>query len=70
VFSHPGYFGKLGLRHFHLMKNQYFTPTVNVDKLWSLVSEQTRKQSKTLKDKATVIDVTKAVIYYLLINLH
>lgn len=58
------------MRHFHLMKNQYFTPTVNVDKLWSLVSEQTRKSAKTLKDKATVIDVTKAVIYYLLINLH
>jgi len=37
--SHPGYFGKRGMRHFHLKRNQYFTPTVNLDNLWSLVSE-------------------------------
>ena len=59
---HPGYFGKKGQRHFHLQRNQYHNPTVNVDKLWSLVSEQTRKQATTLKNKAAVIDVTKAVI--------
>ncbi|CAI5777928.1 Hypothetical predicted protein, partial [Podarcis lilfordi] len=39
---HPGYFGKLGLRRYHLKKNQHFCPTVNLDKLWTLVSEQTR----------------------------
>jgi hypothetical protein len=38
-FSHPGYFGKRGMRHFHLKRNQYFTPTINLDKIWSLVSE-------------------------------
>ncbi|KAL6035490.1 hypothetical protein STEG23_021308 [Scotinomys teguina] len=33
---HPGYFGKVGIRHHH------FCPTVNLGKLWTLVSEQTR----------------------------
>jgi hypothetical protein len=40
VCSHPGYFGKVGMRHFHKTTQKYFCPTINVDKLWSLVSEQ------------------------------
>ena len=44
-----------------MKRNQYFTPTVNIDKLWSLVSEQTRAKAEKSKDKAAVIDVTKAV---------
>ncbi len=59
--SHPGYFGKVGMRHFHLTQQKYFCPTVNVDKLWSLVSEQTRTIFKDKTDKAPVIDVVKAV---------
>ncbi|VCW83783.1 unnamed protein product, partial [Gulo gulo] len=39
---HPGYFGKVGMRHYHLKRNQSFCPTVNLDKLWTLVSEQTQ----------------------------
>jgi hypothetical protein len=66
VNSHPGYFGKKGQRHFHLQRNQYHCPTVNVDKLWSLVSEESRKAST--EKKAAIIDVTKAVSFYLLIN--
>uniref|UniRef100_A0A2I2YUZ2 Large ribosomal subunit protein uL15 n=1 Tax=Gorilla gorilla gorilla TaxID=9595 RepID=A0A2I2YUZ2_GORGO len=38
---HPGYFGKVGMRHYRLKRNQSFCPTVNLDKLWTLVSEQT-----------------------------
>uniref|UniRef100_A0A4X2KDX2 Large ribosomal subunit protein uL15 n=1 Tax=Vombatus ursinus TaxID=29139 RepID=A0A4X2KDX2_VOMUR len=30
------------MRHHHLKKNQSCCPTVNHDKLWTLVSEQTR----------------------------
>jgi len=60
VSSHPGYFGKKLMRHFHLKRNQYFCPVVNIDKLWSLVSEETRKKYATVKDKVPVIDVTKA----------
>lgn len=57
--SHPGYFGKAGQRHFHLQRNQYFKPTVNLDKIWTLVPEEARKASTAAK--AVVIDVTKNV---------
>jgi len=59
---HPGYFGKLGMRYFHKTKQQFHCPTVNVDRLWTLVSEQTRKQyenADAAKDKVPVIDVTR-----------
>ena len=56
---HPGYFGKLGMRTFHLQNNHHFCPTINVDHLWSLIPEDTRNHFKTIKDKAPVIDVTK-----------
>merc|ERR1712080_564441 len=62
---HPGYFGKIGMRHFHKTKNQYFCPVVNLDRLWTLVSEQTRteyqKEEVKAKGKVPVIDVTQAV---------
>ena len=59
--SHPGYFGKVGMRHFHLTRNKYHQPIINLDKLWSLVSEQTRAAYKDRTDKAPVIDVVQAV---------
>jgi ribosomal protein L15 len=57
--SHPGFYGKKGQRHFHFKRNQYFKPCINLDKLWTLVPEEARKNST--KDKAAVIDVTQAV---------
>merc|ERR1711953_452538 len=57
---HPGYFGKVGMRNFHLIKHGKVCPIVNVEKLWSLVSEQTRLYYKDKTDKAPVIDVLKA----------
>merc|ERR1711934_222270 len=62
---HPGYFGKVGMRHFHLKKNKYFCPTVNVDKLWSLVGEDVRKQYAD-KAEAPVIDCTAHGVYKVL----
>ncbi len=59
--SHPGYFGKVGMRHFHLTRNKYHCPTVNLDKIWTLVSDQTRTQYKDRTDKAPIIDVIRAV---------
>ena len=60
--SHPGYFGKVGMRHYHLTRNKYHCPTVNLDKLWSLISEQTRLDYKGRTDgKAPIIDVVRAV---------
>uniref|UniRef100_A0A7N0VNK9 Large ribosomal subunit protein uL15/eL18 domain-containing protein n=1 Tax=Kalanchoe fedtschenkoi TaxID=63787 RepID=A0A7N0VNK9_KALFE len=43
---HPGYFGKVGMRYFHKLRNKFYCPIVNVDKLWSLVPQE-------VKDKAT-----------------
>jgi large subunit ribosomal protein L27Ae len=57
---HPGYFGKVGMRNFHLIKHGKVCPLVNVERLWSLVSEATREYYKDKKDKAPVIDVVKA----------
>merc|ERR1712113_1121651 len=36
---HPGYFGKVGMRYFHKLKNKFHCPTINLDKVWSLVPE-------------------------------
>lgn len=67
--SHPGYFGKVGMRHYHLKKNTLFCPTINLDKLWTLVSEQTRvNYSKKPDGPAPIIDVVQAVsVLFLLI---
>lgn len=59
LFSHPGYFGKVGMRHYHLLRNHYYRPIVNVDKLWNLVSEQ--KRLKVPEGKMPVIDCVRAV---------
>ncbi|ORX82900.1 putative 60S ribosomal protein L27A [Basidiobolus meristosporus CBS 931.73] len=57
---HPGYFGKVGMRHFHLTRNKYYRPVVNVDKLWTLVSDQTRVKYGQNKEVVPVIDAVRA----------
>ncbi|KAI5087089.1 60S ribosomal protein L27a, partial [Silurus meridionalis] len=58
---HPGYFGKVGMRHYHLKKNTIYCPTINLDKLWTLVSEQTRLNHAQKPDgPAPIIDVVRA----------
>jgi len=57
---HPGYFGKVGMRYFHLNKNSYWCPVINLDRVWTLVSDQTRKAYQNNAAKIPVIDVTKA----------
>ena len=56
---HPGYFGKVGMRIFHKKPNAFSQPVVNLDKVWLLVSEETRKEYAAKKDVAPVIDVTQ-----------
>ncbi|GIY25488.1 60S ribosomal protein L27a [Caerostris extrusa] len=64
---HPGYFGKVGMRNFHLKKNQKYCPIINIDKIWSLVSEKTRLMYQNHPDgKAPVIDVVNAGYYKVL----
>uniref|UniRef100_A0A0A9Z7L6 Large ribosomal subunit protein uL15 n=1 Tax=Lygus hesperus TaxID=30085 RepID=A0A0A9Z7L6_LYGHE len=61
---HPGYFGKLGMRNYHLRRNQKFCPSINLDRLWTLVTEQTRLKYKENPDKkAPVIDCVRAGYY-------
>lgn len=57
---HPGYFGKIGIRQFGLQRNKLHFPTVNLDKLWSLVSGNALAHYAKDKSKVPVIDVTKA----------
>jgi ribosomal protein L15 len=61
IHSHPGYFGKVGMRHFHKTQQKYFCPIINLDKIWSLVSTQTREVYAKKTDKAPVIDCVHAV---------
>lgn len=62
--SHPGYFGKVGMRHYHLKRNTTYCPTINLDKLWTLVSEQTRvNYGKKPDGPAPVIDAVRAVSF-------
>ncbi|KAI1297277.1 60S ribosomal protein L27a [Halotydeus destructor] len=59
---HPGYFGKVGMRNFHIRKNSLsqYMPTVNLENLWALVGTQLREQYADRKDgKAPVIDVVR-----------
>ena len=45
-----------------MTRNKYHCPVVNLDKLWTMVSEQTRLKYKDAKpdSKVPVIDVTKS----------
>lgn len=62
LLSHPGYFGKVGMRHYHLKRNTTHCPTINLDKLWTLVSEQTRlNYGKKPEGPAPIIDAVRAV---------
>lgn len=59
--SHPGYFGKVGMRWFHRKGNLEHCPIVNVEKLWTLAPASVRQEAEANKDsgKAPVIDVTQ-----------
>ncbi|ETN68157.1 60S ribosomal protein L15 [Anopheles darlingi] len=63
---HPGYFGKVGMRNFHLNRNHKFCPTVNLTKLWSLVSEEQRDQCKKNPEQVPVVDLVKFGYFKLL----
>jgi large subunit ribosomal protein L27Ae len=55
---HPGYFGKVGMRRFHLTKQGEHCPVVNLEKLWTLVPEESRLASKP--GSVAVIDTLQA----------
>lgn len=50
------------MRNYHARPIKKYCPVLNLDKLWTLVSEQTRLQYKNSPDgKAPVIDAVRAV---------
>jgi len=61
---HPGYFGKVGMRNFHIYAARAYCPTINIDKIWTLVPQETK--DKLGKDKAPVIDCVRAGFYKVL----
>ena len=63
---HPGYFGKVGMRHFHVLRNREFTPTINLDKLWTMLPEETKAATKAASGKAPVLDLTQQGIFKVL----
>lgn len=58
---HPGYFGKVGMRNFHLNRNHQYCPTLNLTKLWALVGEDKRIECKKDATKVPVVDLVKFV---------
>ncbi|KAK8749183.1 hypothetical protein OTU49_015722 [Cherax quadricarinatus] len=65
---HPGYFGKVGMRRYHDRPSHRWAPIINLDKIWSLVSEQTRINYAKAKenDKVPVINVVRSGYYKVL----
>ncbi|OMO69302.1 Ribosomal protein L18e/L15P [Corchorus olitorius] len=47
---HPGYFGKVSMRYFHKLRNKFYCPIININKLWSLIPEDVK--AKANKDSA------------------
>ena len=60
-FSHPGYFGKVGMRHIHLKKNKFYCPVINVDQLWALVGESVRQNYEKTPHLAPVVNCVQKV---------
>lgn len=56
------------MRHFNLLKNRKFCPTINVDKLWGLLPEEKKKEFFENKNIAPVIDVTRKGFFKVLGN--
>jgi len=54
------------MRHFHYRRNPYHCPTLNVDRVWTLITEQHRKAYENRTDKAPVIDAAAAGFFKVL----
>lgn len=53
---------QVGMRNYHVRRNKEFCPVLNLDKLWTLVSEQSRlKYAGATDGKVPVINIVKAV---------
>ena len=61
--SHPGYFGKVGMRWFHKKPNTSYSKAVNVEMLWSLVGDGVYEKAKAAGagGEVPVIDCVRKV---------
>ncbi|KAH8829494.1 ribosomal protein L18e/L15P [Flagelloscypha sp. PMI_526] len=57
---HPGYFGKVGMRRFHVTRNAQWRPIINLDKIWTLVPEEQKKGLTESSSVVPVIDTLRA----------
>jgi ribosomal protein L15 len=50
---HPGYFGKVGMRYFHKTQNQFWKPTINLEKVLFLetIEKRGRRKENTLQNR-------------------
>jgi large subunit ribosomal protein L27Ae len=65
---HPGYFGKIGMRQFHMLRNRDYMPTANIDKLFNIAGEGVYEAAKKGDGKAPVIDLVSKGVFKLLGN--
>jgi large subunit ribosomal protein L27Ae len=54
------------MRFFHLKRNKLHSPSINLDKIWTLVTDTSRRLYAQNKDRIPVIDVTKAGFFKVL----
>ena len=54
------------MRHFHLNREAYYCPAMNLDEVWSLVPEEVKEQAAKDTTKAPVIDLTQHGVFKLL----
>jgi large subunit ribosomal protein L27Ae len=47
------------MREFHLKRNIHYRPSINLDKIWTLVSQQDRERAQKTPGQALQIDVTR-----------
>lgn len=52
------------MRNYHLRRNSKWCPAINLEQLYTLIPEETRKKYEHDKDKAVVIDVVRKVNKY------
>ena len=48
------------MRHFHLKRNKYYCPVINVERLWELVPNKVKEEAENRKDgKVPVLDLVR-----------
>ena len=47
------------MRHFHLTRNKYWRPYINIDKLWTLVPTEEKKGLTEGSEVVPVIDILR-----------